>query len=412
MGPGVVMQNVADSASPLAGVRIVEIGNFLAVPIAAALMADMGAEVIKIEPPGGDTTRNMRTRGGRPPVPDHSFQALNRGKRSIAVNLAKPAASEVVLRLIENADVFVTNLMTERLERYGLTYEAVRARAKNIVFAQLTGWGSHGAGSARPGFDSTSYWAGSGLMGLMGETGTPAVVSRGGQGDYPAGLLLVTAILAALRVRDQTGASQFVDTTLQRSGLWSLASEAQQVMNNPGYRPERFDRTKADLATRNSYETADGRWLMLTMHNVAYWKAFCQAIGRADWGADPRYVSPDLMPQNQMDLIPEIDTIFKSHDYAYWARRLDECGCVWAVAATMDEVTSDAGLREQGTFHKIPVDDQGFVEVVTIPFSISGARMHPRLRAPRLAEHSHDVLVEAGFTEEEISQIAAQGVLG
>ncbi len=407
------MQNVADSASPLAGVRVVEIGNFLAVPIAAALMADMGADVIKVEPPGGDTTRNMRTRGVRPPVPDHSFQALNRGKRSIAVDLAKPGASEVVLRLIENADVFVTNLMTGRLERYGLTYEAIRTRAKAIVFAQLTGWGSQGAASARPGFDSTSYWAGSGLMGLMGEVGTPAVVSRGGQGDYPAGLALLTAILAALRVRDQTGASQFVDTTLQRSGLWSLASEAQQVMNNPGYRPERFDRTKADLATRNSYETADGRWLMLTMHNVAYWKAFCHAIGRADWADDPRYVSPDLMPQNQTHLIPEIDTIFKSHDYAHWASRLDEYGCVWAVAATMDEVTSDANLREQGTFHQIPVDEEGrFVEVVTIPFSISGARIHPRLRAPKLAEHSHEVLVDAGFNEEEISRIASQDFLG
>jgi len=251
-------------------------------------------------------------------------------------------------------------------------------------------------------------------MALMGEAGTPAVVSRGGQGDYPAGLMLVTALLVALRVRDQTGESQFVDATLQRAGLWSLASEAQQVLNNPAYRPERFDRMKADLATRNSYETADGRWLMLTMHNVPYWKAFCKALGRSDWADDPRYVTPDLMPQNQAELIPEIDMIFKSRDYAYWASRLDECGCVWAVAATMEEVTSDPALREQGTYHQIPdVDDRRHsVEVMTIPFMIAGAQMHPRSRAPRLGEHSHEVLLEAGFGEEEISRIASDGILG
>ena len=409
-----LVDNHAASASPLAGIRIVEIGNFLAVPIAAALMADMGAEVIKVEPPAGDTTRNMRTRGLGPPVPDHSFHALNRGKRSITIDLARPGASEIVLRLIESADIFVTNLMTERLERYGLTYDAVRSRATAIIFAQLTGWGSHGPGATRPGFDSTSFWAGSGLMALMGEAGTPAVVSRGGQGDYPAGLMLTTALLAALRVRDQTGESQFVDATLQRAGLWSLASEAQQVLNSPGYRPERFDRVKADLATRNSYETADGRWLMLTMHNILYWKAFCKALGRTDWADDPRYVSPDLMPQNQAELIPEIDAIFRSHDYAYWARRLDECGCVWAVAATMEEVASDPALREQGTFYPIPnVDEAGHsVEVVTIPFTIAGAEMRPRSRAPRLGEHSHELLMEAGFNEEEISRIASEGILG
>ena len=136
--------------------------------------------MIKIEPPGGDTTRNLRQRAAAPAVPNHGFHALNRGKRSITVDLTRPGATEVVYRLVEGADLFVTNLMTVRLERFGLTYEFIRSRSPAIVFAQITGWGSSGVGASRPGFDSTSYWAGSGLMGLMGDVGTPAVVSRGG----------------------------------------------------------------------------------------------------------------------------------------------------------------------------------------------------------------------------------------
>ena len=111
---------------------------------------------------------------------------------------------------------------------------------------------------------------------------------------------------------------------------------------------------KADLATRNSYQTSDGRWMMLTMHNIEYWKRFCRALGREDWAEDPRFVSPELMPQNQTEMIPEIDKIFRSHDLAYWSRRLDECGCVWAVAATIEEVTQDPELRAQGAFYAIP----------------------------------------------------------
>ena len=135
---------------PVAGLRVVEVANFLAAPIACALMADMGADVIKIEPPGGDTTRNLRQRAAAPPVPNHGFHALNRGKRSITVDLTRPGATEVVYRLVEGADLFVTNLMTVRLERFGLTYELIRSRSPAIVFAQITGWGSSGRRSQPP----------------------------------------------------------------------------------------------------------------------------------------------------------------------------------------------------------------------------------------------------------------------
>ena len=404
----------AAQTAPLAGIRVIEIANFLAAPIATALMADMGAEVIKVEPPAGDTTRAMKMKGDRPQTVNHSFHALNRGKRSITVDLTKSGAATLIRRLVARADVLVTNLMTSRLERYGLSYAELREYKSDIVFAQLTGWGSSGLGASRPGFDSTAYWAGSGLMSLMGDADTPAVVSRGGQGDYPAGLNLLTAVLAALRVRDQTGAAQFVEVTLQRSGLWSLASEMQQVLNNPDYHPTRFDRLAANLATRNAYQTGDGRWMMLAMHNAMYWSKFCQALDRPQWATDPRYISPAGAVQNQTELIPEIDQIFRSHDLAYWADRLDSFGCVWSPAATLEEVADDENLQSQGTFHSISdVDEEGHsVHVLTVPFVVQDADILPRRRAPALGEHTREVLVEAGIDDDELKDIAAAGILG
>jgi crotonobetainyl-CoA:carnitine CoA-transferase CaiB-like acyl-CoA transferase len=356
----------------------------------------------------------MQLQGDGTKVFNHSFHALNRGKRSITLDLARPEAKEVVLKLIADADIVVTNLMTVRLDRYGINFEAARAQNPDIVFAQVTGWGAHGAGADRPGFDSTAYWAGSGLMHILGEVGTPAPVSRGGQGDYPTGLNILTAVLAALRVRDQTDEAQFVEVTLQRTGLWSLASEMQRVLNTPEVPIERFDRRLAYLATRNSYETGDGRWMMLAMHNVPYWQKFCRALGRDDWADDPHYVSPTGAPQNQQERIAEIDEIFKTQPLSYWAKRLDDSGCVWSPAATLEEVAQDEQLLSLHPFHTIEdADGRGHsATVVTVPFDISGADMHPRHGAPDLGAHTDEVLGEAGFTPEQIADFAARGVFG
>ncbi|MEI7925735.1 MAG: CoA transferase [Chloroflexota bacterium] len=404
----------ASASAPLAGIKVLEIANFLAGPVGAALMSDMGADVVKIEPPAGDTTRGMQLQGDGSKAFNHSFQALNRGKRSITLDLARPEASEVVLRLMAEADVVVTNLMTVRLDRYGINFEAASARNPKIVFAQVTGWGSKGAGADRPGFDSTAYWAGSGLMHLLGEVGTPAPVSRGGQGDFPTGLNILTAVLAALRVRDQTDEAQFVEVTLQRTGLWSLASEMQRVLNTPEVPIERFDRRLAHLATRNSYETGDGRWMMLAMHNVPYWKKFCMALGREDWANDPYYVSPTGAPQNQQERIAEIDEIFRSQPLSYWAKQLDDHGCVWSPAATLEEVAQDEQLLSLHPFYTIEdADGHGHsATVVTIPFDISGADIHPRHGAPDLGAHTNEVLSEAGYSAEQIADFAAKGIFG
>jgi crotonobetainyl-CoA:carnitine CoA-transferase CaiB-like acyl-CoA transferase len=404
-------QPAASGAGPLDGIRVLELANFMAGPISTALMADLGAEVIKVEPPAGDPMRGQGGGNGQRRV-NHGFQALNRGKRSIVVDLTKPGAAEVVLRLVTHTDVFVTNLLTARLQRFGLEFAALRTRKPDIVMAQLTGWGSAGPGAERPGFDSTAFWAGSGLMSLMGEQGSPAVVSRGGQGDYPAGLNLLAAVLAALRLRDRTGQAQFVEVTLQQTGVWSLANEMQRVLNTPDQPPQRFDRMKANLATRNAYETADGRWIMCAMHNTEYWRRFCKALGRDDWAADPRYVSPAGTPQNQTELIPAIDAIFRSRPLSYWAKQLDEHGCVWSPAATLTEVVNDPQLELLNAFPTVDTGGGASTRVVAVPFTIQAADTRPKHGAPALAADTEQVLHEAGFGAAEVATLKRSGVLG
>ena len=244
--------------------RVVEVANWLAAPSAAAMMADMGADVVKVEPPNGDFYRGYQVhQRGDGDGTNYNFELENRGKRSVTVDLREPAGAEVVLRLCASADVFITNLVPERYERYGLTYDPVRAANPRIVYAAVTGYGTHGPAANKPGFDASAFWASSGIMGLMGEAGANPVHSRGGQGDHPTGMIALAGVLAALHIRDRTGEAQFVDVSLQRSGVWTISSELQQYL---GGLPDRAreDRTKQAMVCRNSYRTSDGRWLMLS----------------------------------------------------------------------------------------------------------------------------------------------------
>ena len=197
--------------APLEGVRVIEVANWLAAPAAAALMRDLGADVIKIEPPEGDAYRGflMGSMGYKHEFPgNYAFELDNRGKRSVTVALDKPGGPELVKRLAQDADVFLTNLVQTRREKYGLTYEDVRAVNPRCVFASFSGYGVRGPDRARPGFDYAAFWARSGLMGLLGEPPSPPPLCRGGQGDHTTALNILAAVLAALRLRDRTGDGQ------------------------------------------------------------------------------------------------------------------------------------------------------------------------------------------------------------
>ncbi|MPZ97999.1 MAG: CoA transferase [Dehalococcoidia bacterium] len=397
---------------PLEGVRVVEVANFLAAPACAALMSDLGADVVKVEPPDGDVYRGHRTVVEGDPI-SYAFAVDNRGKRSITLDLDRPDARDVLFRLCRQADVMVTNLTPNRLKRYGLTYEEVSREAPGIVFALLTGYGPEGADADRPGFDSTAFFARSGIVSLLGDVSGPPVQSRAGQGDHMAALNLLAGVLAALRLRERTGEAQYVDVSLLRTGVWSIAADIQQALNREQFNFERQDRSTHWLVTRSTYETADGRWLQLTMPLPdRYWSRLAKAIDRPDLADDPRYTSTAAMRAHGPALLPEVEAIFRSHDLEHWRERLDAAGCIWGLIATPFDAAHDPQLRDQGAYERVTHPDGASYEVIAAPFRIHGADVRARSAAPMAGEHTHEVLVEYGFSEHEIADLAAREVFG
>ena len=400
------------SSGPLDDLRVIEVANWLAAPGAAAMMADMGADVVKIEPPQGDFYRGymMATRGNG--GVNYNFELENRGKRSITLDLTNPASAEVVKRLCTDADIFITNLVRERFERFGLTYEELREANPRIIYAAITGFGTRGPNADKPGFDASSFWAASGIMGVMGDENQPPVISRGGQGDHPTAVTALAAILAALRHRDRTGESQFVDVSLQRAGVWALGADIQQQLAGSPERP-RQDRTTQGMITWNPYRTGDGRWIMLVMNDPPrYWNRFARCIDREDLVDDPRYVTTDQLLQHGPALIAELDTIFASHDLAHWSQRLDKYDCLWSPAASVAEVIDDPQLNEYDAFPTVTAEDGTTYRTVGTPFEIAGAQIHPRGAAPATGAHTLEVLAERGFADGEIADLAASRVFG
>ena len=400
------------TTGPLDDLRVVEVANWLAAPGAAAMMADMGADVVKIEPPQGDFYRGymMATRGDG--NLNYNFELENRGKRSITLDLANPAAAEVVTRLCADADVFITNLVPERYERFGIGFERLSAANPRLVYAVVTGFGARGRDANKPGFDASAFWAASGIMGIMGEAGQSPVISRGGQGDHPTAVTALAAILAALRLRDRTNEAQFVDVSLQRTGVWTLGADIQQRLAGLPARPHQ-DRTTQGMITWNPYQTADGRWIMLVMNDPPrYWNRFARCIGRDDLVDDARYTTTEQLLQHGPTLIPELDAIFAAHNLDYWSRQLDQHGCLWSLAATVDEVIEDSQLNEYDAFPTVTSDDGSAYRTVGTPFEIAGAEIRPRGAAPAVGAHTSEVLLQRGFSGDEIATLATNRVFG
>lgn len=398
-------------AAPLEGLRVLEVANYLAAPACGALMADLGADVVKVEPPDGDVYRANRTRRAGETV-GFGFVHDNRGKRSITLDLERPRAREVALRLAAGSDVFLTNLVPVRLERFGLTFEAVREAQPSIVYTLLTAYGLDGPDANRTGFDSTAYLARSGVVDLIGEVNTPPVQGRPGQGDHPTALGLLAATLAALRLVERGEGAQLVDMSLLRSGVWSISADLQQELNRGDWEPERQDRSRHWLLTRNAYRTSDGRWLQLTMPIPdRYWRRFCAAIDRPAWADDERYNTTASLRAHGAALLPEVDAIFATRTLEEWRTVLDATDCIWAPIQTPAEVVRDPQLRDNGTFAQVGEGDHRYW-VVSTPFTIHDADIVPRGPAPGIGEHTHEVLLDAGFSSDEIADLAASEVFG
>ncbi|MGE0601005.1 MAG: CaiB/BaiF CoA transferase family protein [Dehalococcoidia bacterium] len=403
-------------AAPLDGIKVLEVANWLAAPAAAALMADLGADVIKIEPPTGDIFRGfiLRSIGYDFDFPaNYGFEVDNRGKRSVVVDLDKPGGPELVRRLAADCDVFLTNLVQRRRKRYGLAFDDIIAANPRVIYASFSGYGAQGPDEDRPGFDFAAFWAQSGIMSTIGEPGTPPPMCRGGQGDHTTALNILASVLAALRMRDKTGEGQHVEVTLQGTGMYTIAGDFSAALTSR-MDPVRTSRKVPVNPIWNTYRCADDRWILTVMPVPfpSYWPKFCQIIEKPEWADDARWNDLPKLREQTPILVELIDEIMAAKPFAHWAKLFDDYGLIWAPVATMTDMISDPQVREMGWITELEHPTLGRYETLNTPFRLYGSDTGARGPAPGIGDHTFDVLSAAGLSENEMATLAENGVLG
>ena len=394
--------------APLDGIRVLEVANWLAAPAGCALLADFGADVIKVEPPAGDPYRGYR--GVVAPF-NYFFELDNRGKRAITLDLDNPAARDVLYRLLPDTDVFVTNLLPGRRERYGLTYEVLAKHRPDLVFVSVTGYGSEGPDRDRPGYDYAAYWARSGIMGMMGEPDDAPPAQRPGMGDHTTAMLVAGSTAMALLHRGRTGEGQQVDVSLHNTGLWVLGIDVQAALSNKTDIP-RVSRRSVPNPLWNTYETKDGRWIMCVMLVAdAYWPPFCHALEREDLQHDPRFADFAARGQNNEALIAILDEVFRSRTLEEWRPRLDAEGLIWAPAQTLLEAINDPQAQARKPFATLDHPTHGPIQLIDTPAKFSRSQVGVRGPAPELGQHTEEVLLAAGYDWEQIAELRTGGVI-
>jgi len=404
--------NGAGTAGPLAGIKVVEMGIWVAGPAAAAVLGDWGAEVIKIEnPAGGDPIRGLMALGV-PELPINPMVELdNRNKRSLTVDVQRPEGRAIVVRLLRDADVFVSNLRPGALARAGLAYADVRQENPRIIYAGMSGYGTRGPEKDRAAFDYAAFWARAGAMASLGEPEGPPPTQRPAMGDHPAGLALAGAVSAALYHRERTGEGQEIHLSLFQAGLWMMASDIQTCLLT-GMAPTPMGRAVTNPLW-NHYRTQDGKWLHLVMlQSDRYWPRFCAAIGRPDLATDERYSSVLGRAQHSLDLIAVLDGIFATKTRQEWGELLDRHDFVWGPVQSIADVVRDPQARALDVFARVQHRSGEEIEVLRSPVEFGATPADIRHGAPELGEHTEQILLDHGYSWEDIAALRTKGVLG
>ena len=383
----------------LSGVRVVELATVVFVPSTGTVMSDFGAEVIKIEPPGGgDIYRRFHELPGMPDSEiEYCWILDGRNKKSVVLDLKTAAGKEAAYRLIATADVFTTNCHPSVLEKLGMTWEVLREKNPRLVFAHGTGFGTEGAEVEKPGYDMVCYWSRSGLEGTMfpmqGELGPITC----GSGDHPTGMTLFGGIMLALYRREKTGEGSYVSTSLLANGAWSNSCMIEAQLCGATFHARR-PRAEAINFTNLYYRPRDGRIFKLCIVDIAKnWVPFCHAIGRPQIATDARFAQLADRLVHMRELIPLIDAAFAEHDMAYWKQALEAAEIPYSVLQNYQEITQDQQMWSNGVFTEMQHPVHGPITVVSSPISVGEQeKVEPR-PAPGYGEHTRAVLSASGL---------------
>ena len=408
------MTGPGSSDGLLSGVRVIEMGLWAAGPAAGGILADWGAEVIKIEPPGGDPMRFLfkALSGSKEPICP-PFEVLNRGKSSVEVDVNRPEGLAIVERLIAGADVFISNMRPSFLERAGLGYDKLHTRYPRLIYAVLTGYGLEGPDRDAPGYDVAAFSARSGVASRSTAPGSAPPNLASGMGDNLTGVALVAGISAALYARERTGAGELVSASLLRTGIFGISMDlATRLTLDRLASPVRREAPSNPLL--NSYSAGDGRWFWLIgAESTRHWPHLLAAVGDPSLGEDERFTTPRDRRRHNAELVARLDALFAEHDRDAWAQRFAEHGVWWAPVNSVEDLLQDPQVSASGAFVDVPANGDGPpARSVATPLSFAAHPAAPAGPIPALGEGTERLLHELGIGDDELRQLRAAGVLG
>jgi len=381
-------------AGPVEGIKVVELGVWVAGPAAAGILADWGADVIKIEPPTGDPGRMFGRMLGCDLGVNPPFEMDNRSKRSIVLDLTTEAGRDTAFELLSGADVFLTNVRPGALRRLGLDFESVSARNSRLVYGLITGYGESGPDADRAAYDVAAFWSRAGVAHLLTRPGDTPPFQRGGMGDHSAGMTLAAAVCAALLARERTGSGQLVTTSLYRQGAYIVSFDLNTYLLT-GQQIAIGQRESMGNPCMNNYTAGDRRrfWIV-GLEADRHWPALCRAVGRPEWCDDPRFCNARARAANAVQLIAELDEIFATRPLDEWAQIFaGEPDFFWSPVNTLEDVVADEQFHAAGGIVDVP-DEESSVAMVATPADFHGTPWAPRWVAPQLGQHTDEVLGE------------------
>jgi crotonobetainyl-CoA:carnitine CoA-transferase CaiB-like acyl-CoA transferase len=396
------------------GVRVIEVAEHTFVPAAAMVLADWGADVIKIERTagGGDASRSMRViqRPGLRANP--FFEAANRGKRGIGLDLTRPEGREHLYALVATADVFITNMRDDARVKLGIEPTDVMAHNPRLVYASGTGYGRRGPMAQARGFDYPSSWCRSGSAYVQTPAdGGPPPPQPGSVGDLTGGATLAGAIAAALFRRERTGRGAIIDHALYLMGAYIMSQSL--ISASLGWKATGPPAPRAGAAdpANNIYRTKDGRWLVLCLLYDQWWPDLVRHLHHEEWLSDPRYSDPAARANNNIALVAELDAVFATKTLAEWEHELTTLEGVWSPLKSPEEVIVDVQALENGFVTPVSFAGEGSYLTGASPAQFDERPIGPLRAAPVHGQDTEDVMKELGLTDEQISGLRQRGIV-